>query len=179
MVAPTDNSPLRSGKGYAYEGGIRVPLLVRWPGVVQPGTLCHEPVSSIDYLPTIAEASGVELPPDREIDGVSLVSLLKSDGTVSLGRDALYWHFPHYRHPPGPYSIIRASDWKLIKWYEGPIELYNLADDLSEKHNLAKEMPSKLQQLEVQLSAELQRVGAKLPRPTPAHNSLPDETATP
>ena len=179
LKGPTDNSPLRSGKGYAYEGGIRVPLIVRWPGVVQRGTLCDEPVSSVDYLPTIAEAIGSIGPIDREIDGISLVRLLKSGGEESLKREAIYWHFPHYRHAPGPYSIIRARDWKLIKWYEGPMELYNLSNDLSEKNDLADTMPTKVQQLHTQLSAELKRIGARLPRPNLVYNSQRDEKKKP
>ena len=165
LVGPTDNSPLRSGKGYAYEGGIRVPLIVRWPGIVQPNTISHEPVISVDLLPTIIEATGIAAPKDRDIDGQSLVPILDSNSQGAFDRDAIFWHFPHYRHAPGPYSIIRSGDWKLIKWYEGSVELYDLANDLSETTNLAKSQPQKVNQLDAQLSAELRRIGAKLPRP--------------
>ncbi|MBI1372120.1 MAG: sulfatase-like hydrolase/transferase [Phycisphaera sp.] len=167
LVGPTNNTPLRSGKGYAYEGGIREPLIIRWPGVVKPGTVSHEPVCSIDFLPTLCELAGVKLP-DRPIDGVSLVGHLRSNGTKSLNRDALYWHFPHYRHAPGPYSIIRKGDLKLIKFWEGPtFELFNLKDDLGEEHNLASSMPDKVKELNAQLMQHLHDVGAKLPRPNP------------
>ena len=166
LLGPTDNSPLRSGKGYAYEGGIRVPFIVKWPGRVPAGTTSDEPVMSIDLLPTIAEAVGVDLP-DRTIDGRSLVNHMTSSGKKSLDRGNLIWHFPHYRHAPGPYSIIRQGDWKLIKWYEGQKELYNLAKDLGEQNNLAEKMPDKLAQLEKQLMAELENQNAKLPRPNP------------
>lgn len=168
LKGPTDNSPLRSGKGYAYEGGIRVPLLVRWPGVVPAGSVSHEPVTSVDYLPTIAEATGAKKP-SVDLDGVSLVEHLKSGGKTSLDRDAIHWHFPHYRHRPGPYSIIRRGDWKLIRWYEGGHELYNLREDLSEKTDLAAKMPEKVRDLDALLSAELDRIGAKLPRENPGH----------
>ena len=171
LKGPTDNSPLRSGKGYAYEGGIRVPLIVRWPTLIGPGTISNEPVSSVDYLPSIAEAAGCDLPNERDIDGTSLLSLMKSEGQKSLNRSAIYWHFPHYRHSPGPYSIIRAGDWKLIKWYEGGFELYNLKTDLSESTNLANTMESKVKELDRQLSSELSRIGAKIPKPNPNYAS--------
>ena len=141
LMGPTNNAPLRSGKGYAYEGGIRVPLLIKWPGVVKPGTTSAEPVTSVDYFPTISEVTGLDLPNDRAIDGLSLVKHLRSQGKQKLDRDAIYWHFPHYRHNPGPYSIIREGDWKLIKFYEGPMELFDLKNDLGETRNLAASMP--------------------------------------
>jgi hypothetical protein len=96
---------------------------------------------------------------------------MKSEGQKSLNRSAIYWHFPHYRHSPGPYSIIRAGDWKLIKWYEGGFELYNLKTDLSESTNLANTMESKVKELDRQLSSELSRIGAKIPKPNPNYAS--------
>lgn len=190
LKGPTDNTPLRSGKGYAYEGGIRVPLIVRWPGVVKPGTLSGEPVCSVDVFPTIREAVGDSIDkatnksPNNSagqgtalqdaggnvVDGKSLAPHLKSGGTKSLDREFIHWHFPHYRHPPGPYSIIRAGDWKLIRWYTGGHELYNLADDLSEKNDLATANPEVVKELDGKLTAELERLGAKLPRPNPNFN---------
>jgi arylsulfatase A-like enzyme len=168
LKGPTDNTPLRSGKGYAYEGGIRVPLIVRWPGVVAPGTTSAEPVISVDLLPTITQATGVTPPKDRDIDGLSLVEHLKNPNKP-LSRESLVWHFPHYRHPPGPYSIIRIDDWKLIKWYEGKTELYRLSDDLAEQNDLAPTMPEKAAELEAALMKELKREGAKLPRSNPSY----------
>jgi hypothetical protein len=168
LVGSTHNGPLRLGKGHAYEGGIRVPWIVRWPGTVPPGTVSHEPVSTIDIFPTLVEAAGGKLPPGRAIDGVSLVGHLRSGGKEKLKREALFWHFPHYRHAPGPYSIIRAGDWKLTKFYEGPkLELYNLKDDLGEKTDLATKLPAKVQELHKKLTAHLTAVGARLPRPNP------------
>ena len=169
LLGPTNNAPLRSGKGYAYEGGIRVPLIIKWPGIVRPGTTSAEPVTSVDYLPTIAEAAGVPLPRNREIDGSSLVNLLQSGGRESLNREAIYWHFPHYRHAPGPYSIIRKGPWKLIKFHEGRMELFNLVDDLGEKKNLATEMPEKVKSLDSQLMKHLKSIGAKIPRLNPEY----------
>jgi arylsulfatase A-like enzyme len=170
LLPITSNLPLRSGKGYAYEGGIRVPLLVRWPGVVPAGGTSGQPVITMDLFATVVEATGAKLPKDRAIDGVSLVGHLKSGGSAKLKRDALFWHFPHYRHPPGPYSIVRQGDWKLTKFYEGPVfELYHLKDDLSEKNDLAKQMPAKVQELHARLEQFLKEVGAKLPKANPKY----------
>ena len=162
---PTDNAPLRSGKGYPYEGGIRVPFIVHCPGVVQPQTLSHEPVISVDIVPTILQATQVATG-SQALDGVSLMEHLRSGGTTALDRDAIYWHFPHYRHSPGPYSIIRSGDWKLIHYYEGIDELYNLKEDLAETKNLAQDLPEKVQELRAKLTRHLKAVGAKLPRET-------------
>ena len=172
LLGPTNNTPLRSGKGYAYEGGIRVPLIIKWPGVVKSGITSAEPVTSVDYFPTIAEVAGLDLPNDRAIDGLSLAKHLRSQGKQKLDRDAIYWHFPHYRHNPGPYSIIREGDWKLIKFYEGPMELFDLKKDLGETKNLAAAMPEKVKGLENRLLAHLKSVGAKMPKLNPAAKKL-------
>lgn len=165
--SPTENAPLRSGKGYAYEGGIRVPFVVRWPGVVPAGLVTDLPVCSVDILPTLLDAAGVAKPGDLEIDGESLLPHLRSGGKAGLNRKELLWHFPHYRHDPGPYSIIRQGDHKLIHFYEGISELYDLKNDLGETRNLASEQPEKVRQLERRLAAELKRIGAKIPKPNP------------
>ena len=119
----------------------------------------------VDYLPTIAELARLDLPKGVEIDGSSLVSHLRSGGKKALGRKAIYWHFPHYRHNPGPYSIIREGPWKLIHFYEGPMELFNLMDDLGEKNNLASAMPDKVKNLDARLLGHLKSIGAKMPKP--------------
>ena len=172
LLGPTNNTPLRSGKGYAYEGGIRVPLIIKWPGVVKPGATSAEPVTSVDYFPTIAEVAGLDLPNDRAIDGLSLAKHLRSQGRQKLDRDAIFWHFPHYRHTPGPYSIIREGDWKLIKFYEGPMELFDLKNDICEMKNLASVMPGKVKILEARLLAHLKSVGAKMPKLNSAAKKL-------
>jgi arylsulfatase A len=176
LIGPTDNAPLRSGKGYPYEGGIRVPVIVRWPTAVQGGWTCDVPVVSVDYFPTICEAAGVGLPTDRVIDGESLMPVLKRTG--SLKRDTIYWHFPHYRRDDVvPYSIVRAGDWKLIKRYEGKqFELFNLRDDLSETHDLSDTMPEKVRELDGKLRKWLASVGAKLPVPNPAYDPRSSST---
>lgn len=168
LTGATDNSPLREGKGFPYEGGIRVPFIVRVPGVVKAGTACNVPVSSIDILPTVCEVTGAPLPDNRDIDGVSIVPLLKG---ADLPPRPLFWHFPHYRGKNvTPYSIIRLGDWKLIKWLEGPsFELYNLRDDPGEKHNRAAQMPGKVRQLDTLLEEWYTQSEARLPKKNPAY----------
>ena len=152
----TSNAPLRGSKGMLYEGGIREPLAIKWPGVTKPGSTCHEPVIAVDFYPTLLEIAGAKRPKNYQLDGVSLAPLLR-DASASLGRDALHWHFPCYlqgytpRHGPfrtTPAAAIRMGDWKLIEFFEdGKLELYNVKNDLSEKTDLAKKMPVKTKEL--------------------------------
>ena len=175
---PTENAPLRSGKGYAYEGGLRTPWIVRWPGVTNPGTVSNQPIASIDLLPTIAAAVGTRPPVDRPIDGIDLGPALR--GEALPGR-ALVWHFPHYRHGPGhdPYSVIRRGDWKLIRFYDPTkTELYNLAVDLGEQNDLASLEPAMVKQLESALDDELRKSEARLPLPSPSRGSGRSVTGT-
>jgi len=172
LLNVTNNAPLRAGKGYPYEGGIREPVIIRWPKVVRPGTISHEPVTSVDYFPTLCELAGVPLPRDRAIDGVSLATHLKSNGVKPLAREAIYWHFPHYRGDVVPYSIIRAGDWKLIKRYEGKtFEMFNLKDDLSEQNDLAEKRLEKVRQLDAKLTEWLKTTNAKIPIPNPDYTA--------
>jgi len=180
LMGVTSNVPLRAGKGYPYEGGIREPLIVRWPKVIKPGTVSHEPVTSVDYFPTICQAAGVPPPRDRDIDGVSLLGHLKSSGIQKLNRHTIFWHFPHYRGNIVPYSIIREGDWKLIKRYDTSassvepgktFELYNLKGDLSESNDLSEVLPAKVRRLNAKLTRWLKLSGAKLPRPNPDYDS--------
>jgi arylsulfatase A len=155
----TSNAPLRAEKGTLYEGGIRVPLIVRWPGVAEPGSTCTVPVSSVDLLPTLVEIAGGAVP--AEVDGVSLVPLLRGSG--ELDREAIYWHYPHYHHST-PAGAVRAGDYKLLEFYEdGKLELYNLKEDIGETRNLARRMPDKAEALRGLLHAWRERVGAKMP----------------
>jgi arylsulfatase A-like enzyme len=125
----------------------------------------------VDYFATICEAAGVPLPGDRDIDGASLLGHLKSGGAEKLDREAIYWHFPHYRGDVVPYSIIRAGDWKLIKRYEGKtFELFNLKADLSEKEDLSETLPEEVRELDAKLTDWLRATGAKLPRPNPDYD---------
>ena len=160
---PTCNLPLRAGKGWLYEGGIREPMIVKWPGVTKTGSVCHETVVSTDFYPTMLELAGLPSKPEQHMDGLSLVPLLRQSGT--LGRAAIYWHYPHY-HGSGnrPSGAVRAGDYKLIEWYEdGQVELYNLKDDMSEQNDLAATMPQRATELRQMLRAWRGEVGAKMP----------------
>jgi len=160
---PTCNLPLRAGKGWLYEGGIREPMLIKWPGVVRAGSLCHEPVTSTDFYPTMLDMAGLPRRPGQHVDGVSLAGLLKGTGTPN--RQAIYWHYPHY-HGSGnrPSGAIRAGDYKLIEWYEDrKVELYNLKDDIGERNDLAATMPDKARELRRMLQAWRNETGARMP----------------
>jgi arylsulfatase A-like enzyme len=164
---PTCNLPLRAGKGWLYEGGIREPMIIKWPGVTEPGSVCHEPVVSMDFYPTMLEMAGLPLKPRQHVDGVSLAGLLKGTGT--LNPRALYWHYPHY-HGSGnrPSGAVRAGDYKLIEWYEdGRVELYNLRDDIGERNDLAATLPDKAQELGRMLQTWRKEMGAKMPAGEP------------
>jgi arylsulfatase A-like enzyme len=142
-----------------------VPFLARWPAKIPAGKKTDFPVSSIDLFPTIMEATETELPNDRPIDGLSLLDHLESGGKKAPKRETLIWHFPHYRHAPGPYSIIRKGNYKLIKFWEGIYELYDLKNDLGEANNLAESKPGLVKKLETELVARLKADGARLPKP--------------
>jgi arylsulfatase A len=165
----TVNGPFRGGKTWLWEGGTRVPLIVRWPGVVEPNSLSEEPVIGVDFLPTFCDMAGVPLPAGVEIDGISIVPVLKQQGP--LGRDSLFWHYPHYNNDiPG--SIIRCGKWKLIKRYGGDkeFELFDLENDISETTDLAPDIPEKVREFNEKLAAWLRRTGAKLPVKNPGYN---------
>lgn len=160
----TNNTPLRSGKGSLYEGGVRIPLLIRWPGVSQAGTTCDEPVVTMDLFNTLLNAAGL---PTEASDGIDLSPLLNSPD-AKLPRDALFFHYPHYYHTTTPVSAIRSRDWKLLEYFEdGHVELYNLKDDPGEQHDLAKENPDKVNALRQQLHAWRDSVNAALPTTNP------------
>ena len=159
-----DNRPLRGFKGMLYEGGIRIPWIVRWPGKVQPGTTCATPVISMDSYPTLLEVAGLPATPNHPLDGKSLVPLLKQSN--GLERDAIYFHYPNYafhkRNSLG--GVVRAGEFKLIKRYgTGQLELYNLSDDIAEKRNLASSKPRVARRLENQLDTWLDEIDAKMP----------------
>jgi len=167
----TSNAPLFAGKGHNYEGGIRVPLIVRWPGKVKAGATCDVPVCSIDYYPTLLDLAGVKDLPKHASDGVSIAPLFLQTG--GLKRDAIFWHFPHYSNQGGmPGGAVRQGDWKLIEFYEdGKRELYNLKDDIGEKTNLSGKMPEKTRELGQMLSAWRRTVDAQMPMPNPDYKA--------
>jgi arylsulfatase A-like enzyme len=174
--AHTSMAPLRGSKGMLYEGGIRSPMAVRWPGRIDAGSRCSEPVTMVDFLPTLLEMAGVPPPTSQPVDGVSLVPLLEGAGT--LGRDAIYWHFPAYLEAyagmEGPWrttpaSAVRSGDWKLMEFFEdGRLELYNLRDDVGESEDLAELMPAKRDELHRLLLDWREATGAPVPtQPNP------------
>ncbi|UCF14283.1 MAG: sulfatase [Phycisphaerales bacterium] len=172
-ITVTDNYPLRSGKGSLYEGGTRAPLILRWPGVTKAGSVCEQPVSSIDFYPTMLDMAGLEgdSKHNADVDGISLAPLLKNP-QVTLKRRALYWHYPHYYPTTSPVSSIRMGDWKLLEYLEdGRLELYDLSKDIGEKNNLASKMPQKAKQLRENLHEWRRSVEAQMPTPNPKRRS--------
>jgi len=162
----TNNAPLRGGKGTFYEGGIRVPFLVRWPGEVPAGKVSDTVISSVDFFPTFAALTEARLP--ENIDGVNIVENLK--GKAETGRETLYWHYPHY-HAEKPAGAIRKGNWKLIEWFEtGETELFDLSSDPHEERNLAKEQPAKNDELLADLHHWQKSVQAQLPVLNPHYN---------
>jgi arylsulfatase A-like enzyme len=166
--AVTSNAPLRAGKGHLYEGGIREPMMIRWPGVTQAGRICDVPVSSIDFFPTILEMAGAPAP--AGIDGASLASVLR--GGTAPRREALFWHYPHYSNQGGvPSGAVRAGDYKLIGFFEdGRLELYNLARDIGEARNLAASEPRRAAHMHDMLVRWRESVGAAMPKPNPNYD---------
>ncbi len=163
---PTSNLPLRAGKGWLYEGGIREPWIICAPGVTKPGSVCDTPVLSTDYYPTLLELAGLPPFPEQHRDGVSLVPLLQGG---ALNRGSLFWHYPHYGNQGGaPSGAARDGDWKLIEWYEdGALELFNLRADPGETHDLASANPAKVKELHAKLLAFRRDVNALMPTPNP------------
>ena len=165
----TSNRPLRGYKGELYEGGIRVPFIIQWPGVTKPGSVCDKPVHGADVYTTLLEMSGLPQRPEQHRDSVTLTPLLK--GETDFVRGPMVWHYPVSlpRHHSEPGSAIRVGDWKFIQYYEdGRQELYNLKNDIGETKNLAERMPEKAAEMKARLDAMLKEHGAKIPAPDPA-----------
>ncbi len=159
----TNNAPLRSGKGSLYEGGVRVPLMVRWPSITPQGQICRAPVSTIDFYPTILEMAGLlgDAEHNASVDGKSLVPVLKRP-EAKLDRETLYWHYPHYYPTTAPVSSIRQGNWKLLHYYEDDrVELYDLASDLGEEKDRAEDQPEVAGALRNELDRILGEVGAQ------------------
>lgn len=163
----TDNAPLKGGKTTYYEGGIRVPLIMRWPRVIDAGTTSKEPVAGTDFYPTLLEAAGIEKAENYILDGKSLLPLLKNSN-AKLEDRPLYWHFPGYPNNAwrtGPVSVIRSGPWKLMKFYEtNDLQLYNLNEDIGEENDLSDRMPQQRDKLKRQLEDWLEKTGAPLPQ---------------
>lgn len=165
----TSNKPLRAGKGYQFEGGIREPYFIKIPGLSKGGDKIDYPVSGTDFYPTFLELAGGQQLPLEHNDGISLLPLFKGE---ALGERTLIWHFPHYANQGGePSSIIRRGNWKLIHYYEdGRKELYNLSKDIGETTDLAAAYLDKVQELNKELFDYLTEVGAKYPKPDPEYS---------
>jgi len=166
----TDNAPLRGGKGMLYEGGTRVPFIVRWPGIVRSGSACDVPAIHVDVYPTFLEIAGAAKPA-QVIDGESLVPLLR-DPAGKLHRDAIYHHIPGYLEGPAgrwrttPVGTIQVGEWKLLEFFEdGRLELYNLREDVGEAEDLARSMPDKVKELHARMRAWRAQTGAAMPTP--------------
>lgn len=163
----THNTPYRAGKGYVYEGGLREPLIVRWPGVIQPGQTIEAPVVLTDLVPTLLEAAGINLAKTvGPLDGVSLLPLLREG---KAPQRSLFWHFPNYTNQGGrPAGAIRSDNWKLIENFEdNSLELYDLASDPSEQKDLAAQDPERAKKMQAELAAWRVRVGAQMCEPNP------------
>ena len=161
--SPTCNAPLRAGKGWLYEGGIREPFLIKYPKLVRAGSVCNTPVVAVDFYPTSLDMADLPLKPEQHVDGKSLLPLLEGDS--SYDRGPLFFHYPHYGGKGDtPAGAIRMGDYKLIEFYEdGHVELYNLKDDISEQNDLSKEKPELAAELLSRLKEWRISCDAKMP----------------
>jgi len=174
LAFSTSNLPLRGAKGWLYEGGIRVPLIVKWPGVGEKGALCNTPVTTPDFYPTILDLLGIEYEADN-LDGQSIAPLIKEQSTFE--ERAVFWHFPHYSNHgmQSPGGAVRFGDYKLLEYYEnGTVQLFNLRDDIAEQNDLSDSLPGKVAELKKMLNQWREQVGAKMMPPNPEYR--PDAT---
>jgi len=170
LIQNTSNAPLRAGKGSAYEGGVRVPLIIRWPGRTRPGATCDTPVMGLDLYPTVLEMTGASRDSAQIIDGESLAGLC--NGGSRLKRDALFWHYPHY-HGGGatPHSAILQGSWRLVEFEEdGHAELYNLPDDVGETKDLALRESHRTRKMRERLESWRRSVGAQVASANPGYD---------
>jgi arylsulfatase A-like enzyme len=165
--SPTSNSPLRAGKGWNYEGGLRVPLMVRLPGRVPAGSTCDVPTITNDLYPTLLALSGLPMPAEQLVDGVSLAPLLGQKG--SIAERPLFWHYPHYSNQGGrPGGAVRVANYKLVESFEDSrMELYDLSRDPGEQHDLAADQPERVNEMKKLLSDWRKAVDAQMPMPNP------------
>ena len=178
---PTSNLPLRAGKGWLYEGGIREPCVIRWPGELSPGTVYDQPMQSVDLLPTLAAATGAPLPSGVTMDGLDLLPSLR--GGEALPRRDLFWHYPHWGNQGGaPGGALLSGPWKWVERF-GPDgiegELYHLVDDPGEVADQAEADPDRAAAMGARLARWRAEVGARMPRPNPLLVSNPEESDRP
>jgi arylsulfatase A-like enzyme len=167
--SPTSNVPLRAGKGWLYEGGIREPMLIKWPGVTTPGSTCEVPVTSTDFYPTMLQMAGLPESSGGQRDGISLLPFLK--GEKRSPDRPLYWHYPHYSNQGGrPGGAVRLGNYKLLEFYEDDhVELYDLTNDIGESRDLSKQMPEKAAEMRGLLHRWRSSVNARMPAPNPGY----------
>ena len=169
-----NNHPLKIGKGTLYEGGIRVPLIIKWPGATEPGSISDVPVTTMDFYPTLLEIANIKGNEEhnKNLDGISIVSVLK-EPKKKLERNTLFWHFPHYYFRPEgtvPQSAVRRGSWKLIHFFEDDrLELYNLDEDIGEKQDLVNKHSNVADELYKMLQTWRKEVNAKLPSFNPGY----------
>ena len=172
-TAPTGNVPLRAGKGWLYEGGIREPMIIKWPNVVKAGSVCNQPVVSMDFFPTMLAMADLPQKPRQHVDGQNLVPLLRQKGSIE--RDAIFWHFPHYHSESGnrPCGAIRMNNYKLVEWFEdGRIEMYDLQEDPGETTDLSRKFPARAKELKEKLADWRVDVDARMPTPNPKYQAI-------
>jgi arylsulfatase A len=166
LLSSSSNLPLREGKATIFEGGIRVPFIVLWPGVIKPASRCSVPVHAVDIFPTVMDIAQITNSPGMERDGESLMPLLKQ--TSGIERDAIYWYYPHYILGYTPCAVVREGKYKLIKYFEDDsFRLYDIQADIGEHNDLSKSMPEKAQELNTKIDQWLSDTGAKLPTLNP------------
>ncbi|MHA1804724.1 MAG: sulfatase [Promethearchaeota archaeon] len=170
--SPTCNAPLAEGKGWMYEGGIREPLIIKWPGQIKEGSTCNVPITSPDFYPTILEITNTPFLETHHHEGTSFLPLLKGKTRLGKKERGIYWHFPHYGNQGGtPGSSIRRGDYKLIKFHEdNHVELYDLRKDIGETLDLSENLANIREELEQELNDWMTRVGAKLPEINPNYH---------
>jgi len=175
----TSNYPLMGGKSFPFEAGMRVPLVMRWPARIKPGSACAERVIGMDFYPTFLDAAGLPLMPRQHADGVSLLPVMS--GTGHLPARPLVFHFPHYTHATGPNSVLTEDNWKLIRFYNdsaGRFLLYDLAADPHELKDRSAEQPDKVRAMDDRLSGLLKKMQAQLPVPNPNYDATQPATFT-
>jgi arylsulfatase A len=167
----THNTPYRAGKGFLYEGGLREPLIIRWPAKVKPSSMCETPITLTDLVPTLLDAAGVDpMKTVGPLDGVNISKLLRGE---AMPQRVLFWHFPNYTNQGGrPASAMRDGDWKLIEHLEdGRLELFHVAQDVAEENDLSDKEPTRVAEMKGKLAAWRERIGAQMPRENPAFDS--------
>lgn len=171
---PTSNAPLRTGKGWAYEGGVREPLIVRWPHHLPAGAVANAVVTSTDFFPTLLELAGLPLQPETHRDGHSFANVLAHPKSPQPDRP-IYWHYPHYSNQRGkPHGAMREGRWKLVEWYENSrVELFDLQTDPGEKRDLSPDEPAVAARMLGALRTWRTEVGAKMPVPNPDYRAAP------